>query len=340
VLSLLRIGSLTRVPLGLVAALCMATACGSASPITGDVASPSRTASTTPTSSCPGVAPSSRAGASVAYDAGRRVTVLFGGFSAASKQTLDETWLFDGRCWQQARFASKPGPRVHAGMAYHPLVGRTVLIGGRSETPNLDYPYDAWSWDGAGWTRLTGAPQLASSVASYDQARQVVVVFGWGLAGVPETWTWDGITWARKSSPQSPSTYAQSAMCFDRSTLNVLLYGGVSHNVSGGVSSDMWLWDGSAWSQLKPVNSPGPRFELILLCGPQTVLYGGLTDQYGKLGSGTWVWNGSDWRQIPSMHTPTDCCGAAFYDGSRQMVIETGRDGIPIWSWTGADWAS
>lgn len=233
-----------------------------------------------------------------------------------------------------------PAPRVHAGMAYNPAVGRTLLIGGRSETPKQDYPEDAWAWDGTTWTRLTGAPKLDFPLASYDQARQVVVVFGFGPAGGPETWTWDGTTWATKLSARSPSAFAQSAMCFDRSTQMLLLYGGWSKSATGGVSSATWLWDGSAWSEPKPAQVPGPRADPVLICGPQTVLFGGLTDQYGKVASGTWVWDGSDWRQVATMHAPSDCCGAAVYDGTTQLVFETGQDGIPFWSWNGLDWAS
>lgn len=326
-------------PLLVASVFCVAISCGSARPNTGDVASQSRVGSPAPTPSCATASPSHRTGASAAFDAGRQVTVVFGG-SGGGSSTLDETWLFDGNCWQHVNPAVSPAPRLLGAMAYDPMVRLTLLIGGRSQIPGQpDYPEDAWTWDGTAWARITGAPKLDFPLAAYDQARHVVIVFGFGPAGLAETWTWDGTTWLRKLSTQSPSVVSQSAMCFDRSTLKVLLYGGVSQIVSGGVSAATWLWDGNAWSQAKPAHDPGPRYDHVLSCGLQTILFGGLVDQTGGLGSGTWVWDGADWQQVAAAHAPPDCCGAAVYDGSRQLIFETAHDGMPTWSWSGSDWA-
>jgi hypothetical protein len=329
-----------RAALLFASALYIVTACGRVGPTPGDLASASGTATPTPTPACATRPPSHRSGASAAYDQGRRVTVVFGG-DAGGSRTLDETWLFDGLCWQQAHPALSPAPRIGAGMAHDPVLGRTLLIGGRSQPPvQPDFPEDAWTWDGTAWTRLAGAPKLDFPLASYDEARLVVVVFGWGPAGVPETWTWDGTTWVRRMSPKSPSVVSQSAMCFDRSTHKLLLYGGVSTSIGGGVSSETWLWDGSIWTQWQPAHVPGPRFNHLLSCGAKTVLFGGLVDLSppARIASDTWLWDGADWQQVATTHTPSDCCGAAVYDGNRQMILETGHDGIPIWSWNGSDW--
>jgi hypothetical protein len=320
-----------------VAVVLIATGCVAVPP-TSQVASPSRTSSPMP--SCASIAPTHRPGASLAFDAGHQQTVLFGGLASTSK-TLDETWLFDGSCWQQAHPTTSPTPRFSAGMAYDPLAGRTLLIGGRSQQPAGPdyYPQDAWTWDGTAWMQLTAAPKLNFPIASFDQARQLVVVFGWGVGGLPETWTWDGAAWVNKAPPKSPSVVAQSAMCFDQSTRKMLLYGGWSRSVAGGVSDETWLWDGSSWNRAQPVHVPGPRSDLALLCGSGTVLFGGLTNQQGTRANDTWVWDGSDWHTVLSTHTPEDCCGATVYDGKRPVFFETGRDGIPMWSWTGSDWA-
>jgi hypothetical protein len=323
-----------------VAALGGSMACGRIGPTASDAASSSRLASPMPLlSSCSAVGPTRRYGASATYDAARKVTVMFGGGAATAPKTLNETWLFDGHCWQQAHPMTNPAPRLGAAMAYDPIVGLTLLIGGRSRPPvQPDYPQDAWTWDGTTWTRVANAPSLDFPFAEYDQARRVVVVFGWGPANVPETWTWDGTTWARKASQQSPAAAAQAAMCFDVGSQKVILYGGWSSSVAGGVSNSTWLWDGSTWSQPKPLHNPGPRFEHILICGRQTVLYGGMIDQRATVATDTWAWDGSDWQRVASTHVPDDCCGVAVYDGSRYIMFEAGRDGIPIWLWSGSDW--
>jgi len=275
----------------------------------------------------------------MAYDPGRQVIVMFGGLANAP-ETVNETWLFEGHCWQQSHPAINPAPRLGAGLAYNPMVALTLLIGGRSQPPvEPDYPQDAWTWDGTTWTRLAGAPKLYFPLASYDEARKVVVVFGWGTANVPETWTWDGKTWARKLSPKSPGV-ATPAMCFDRSTQKVGLYGGFGH-AEGGVSSSTWLWDGKVWTKAQTAHNVGPRINHVLLCGKQTVLFGGLINLQTNVGAtDTWVWDGAvtDWNPVTPAHHPPVCCGAAVYDGSRLMMFETGTDGIPVWSWTGSDW--
>jgi hypothetical protein len=266
------------------------------------------------------------------------VTVLFGGIGVAPN-TIDETWLFDGRLWRRAQTDISPPPRIHGAMAYHPGVSRTLLIGGRTQTPGpLDYPLDAWVWDGVTWTKLEGAPKLHFPLASYDEARHVVVVFGWGPASLPETWTWDGVAWVSKPSQQSPSVASQAGMCFDRSTQKTVLYGGVSVIIAGGASSETWLWDGAAWSQAHPAHVPGPRFEHALICGGQTILFGGVTNQQGTVATETWRWDGADWHKMDPAHKPPVCCGAVAYDGDRMMLFETSSDGIPVWTWTGSDW--
>ena len=122
-----------------------------------------RSASPSPAASCPGSGPSHRSNAAAAFDSGHGVTVLFGG-DIASSSTTNETWLFDGRCWQQVHPATVPAPRSGAGMVYDPTIARTLLIGGRSKPPlQPDYPQDAWTWDGNNWTPVQGAPQIELS---------------------------------------------------------------------------------------------------------------------------------------------------------------------------------
>jgi hypothetical protein len=320
----------------------VASACG-AFPIGqgpgNQTASAVRSTSPSPTPACANSAPSHRAGASAAYDGARKATVMFGGLGNPPN-TLNETWLFDGTCWQPVHPSISPAPRFGAAMAFDPVIRRTLLVGGRTQIAGQpDYPEDAWSWDGTAWALLSGAPHLDFPFASFDPVHRVVVIFGSGSAGRPQTWTWDGATWLQITPSRSPSVDSQSAMCFDQSTSKVLLYGGVSESVNGGVSSATWLWDGAEWSQVSPTHNPGPRFDHLLACGPQTVLFGGLTNQAASVGTGTWLWDGIDWQLATTTQAPDDCCGVVIYDGGRYVVFETGHDSIPLWQWTGSDWS-
>jgi hypothetical protein len=61
------------------------------------------------------------------YDAGRGVTVLFGGSDGSTSN--GETWEWNGTAWTQ-RVVSGPWPRLRHSMAYDAVRGETVLFGG------------------------------------------------------------------------------------------------------------------------------------------------------------------------------------------------------------------
>ena len=60
----------------------------------------------------PSRSPSPRYGHAMAFDSMRRVVVLFGGNDgkAIGGGTVDDTWLWDGSLWHQARPPKKPSP--------------------------------------------------------------------------------------------------------------------------------------------------------------------------------------------------------------------------------------
>ena len=70
-----------------------------------------------------GPAPRSEAG--IAYDAERRVTVLFGGYNDVGGATnrLGDTWEWDGRRWE---LKAETGPSARSGvaLAFHPGLKR------------------------------------------------------------------------------------------------------------------------------------------------------------------------------------------------------------------------
>ena len=59
--------------------------------------------------------PSPRYSPAMAYDAIRRVTVLFGGFAGAPN---DETWVWNGETWTQQFPNPHPSPRCGHAMTY------------------------------------------------------------------------------------------------------------------------------------------------------------------------------------------------------------------------------
>ena len=81
----------------------------------------------------------------MAYDAERRVTVLFGG----------ETCVWDGKSWTRLTPPASPPDRAVHGLAYDPSRQRVVLYGGSRENGRLN---DLWEWDGRNWTARTAEP--------------------------------------------------------------------------------------------------------------------------------------------------------------------------------------
>ncbi|MFO0984293.1 MAG: hypothetical protein U1E76_21650 [Planctomycetota bacterium] len=112
--------------------------------------------------------PTARAGHAMAYDSGRGVTVLFGGYDAAHDA---ETWEGTAAPGRGVSPRWRPAPRAGHAMAYDDARGVTVLFGGYDG----DYLADTWEWTatpgrgGRAWATMTAGARLARCVA-YDSA--------------------------------------------------------------------------------------------------------------------------------------------------------------------------
>ncbi|MFQ5505461.1 MAG: Kelch repeat-containing protein [Planctomycetota bacterium] len=125
----------------------------------------------------PKTSPQARSDYAMAYDPGRRRTVLFGGHG--DRLLLDQTWEWDGTDWVEAKPLARPAARVGHNMAYIPAMGGILLFGG-IDSNNL-YLNDTWSFDGKTWTKLS-IPAIPASLfflswyAAHDVGRQRVVL--------------------------------------------------------------------------------------------------------------------------------------------------------------------
>ncbi|HEY2515473.1 MAG TPA: kelch repeat-containing protein, partial [Polyangiaceae bacterium] len=151
--------------------------------------------------------PSARSGAAMTYDARRKKVVLFGGTPTAANPAgpSADLWEYDGAigAWTQATpGGAAPAPRTNASLVFDPARGTSVLLGG---TDAHGSRFDAWEWDGVGWTRRrAGASPAARSGAdaAWIPARQSAILFG-GVRGDGEralsrdTWFWRDGDWAR-----------------------------------------------------------------------------------------------------------------------------------------------
>ena len=214
--------------------------------------------------------------------------------------------------------------------------------------------------DLARWKDLSSAGSPVSvggfAMAFDEQAQRVVLFYGadkGGLRLVSETWEWDSATWTQKSTA-GPAGRVNQAMVYDASSQVVLLYGGQGadpHGTFTQLLGDTWVWNGTEWTELHPVNHPSPRAGHSLAFDAargEVVLFGGdetdSLDMQGPYLNDTWVWNGTDWDlKDPQDAPPARFRHAMTYDANRQKIVLFGgndADG-PVndtWEWDGILW--
>jgi len=127
---------------------------------------------------------------------------------------------------------------------------------------------------------LTSPPPLNGGAITYDPVHHQVVLFGGSTGGgvsivisanigVPlaETWTWDGMTWTQQHPAHNPPAVAQQSMAYDPVLGGVVMFNGgavspAEYDLTGSkgfYNNQLWLWDGTDWTQLFTSTVPGPR---------------------------------------------------------------------------------
>lgn len=299
---------------------------------------------------------------SMAYDAVRQRTIVFGGlnktyFSWDANNVLGDTWEWDGSTWMLQRTPDGPRPRYGAAMVYDVARRRTILFGGRTGSSSESiYLGDTWEWDGVRWTQrldVGGISPRSDYVMAYDPLRQRVVLFGRSHGGenTNETWEWDGSQWLQQSpSIIPPSSSGFLGMSYDdiRQRI-VLVMTGSNDNIA------VWEWDGINWYKRYPPSAPTARRDATIVYNPirhRLLLTGGRTLTQDTTLSESWEWDGSAWRLL---ETPflARYNHRMVYDTARQQIIvvggaqrdRTGNNQIAwgilddTWEWDSQEWS-
>lgn len=269
------------------------------------------------------VNPSPRLAFTMAYDAARNETVLFGGIALnpdGSSRLLADTWIWNGTTWSLRAPASSPTPRVFASMVYDAARRQVVLFGGCPDPEN---------------SFCTGS----------------------------ETWTWDGVTWTQKSPPVSPSPRTIQAMVYDAAMQQVILHGGVDPTREEGFLADTWSWNGSTWVQREVAPGSLPRLAVSILGVGGVMAYDAvrqevvlLTAKFSPLDGfdfnivETWTFNGIAWNlklSTSDRALAPSALGSMAYDEVRRQVVAFSAEASPAnpdivisstWTWNGASW--
>jgi hypothetical protein len=270
-------------------------------------------------------APTPWRGMTIAFDANRKVVVLFGG-TGETGMVLNETWEFDGKSWSKIATAHMPPARFWHGMAYDAARSKVVLFGGW-QTDNGGALSDTWEYDGKDWTQIQTANPGARGYGPgmvYDTCRKKVVLFGGAATSgdyYGDTWEYDGTSWKKVATQNAPSKRGLTAMAFDSTRCVTVLFGGINNGVG---YNDTWEYNGVNWSKIAIATAPAARWAHALtydsLLG-QVLLFGGYTPATNKQVNDTWVYDGQGWVKLTPTTSPSirEQHVLAF-DGSRVLL--------------------
>jgi len=231
--------------------------------------------------------PLGRDSSGLVYDPSDGAMMLFGGYTPATSNALNDTWLFRGGTWTEVPTGNGPSPRYGFGLVWDVHTSTDVLFGGYSPlcpTATANLCNDTWSWSAGTWTELhtTGAPPARYELSlTYDGTDGYVLLFG-GYGGskclqpggyCQDTWRYAAGSWTQIAtggtpcgnnatgnctSLVAPGPRAEAAMAFDSADGYVVLFAG--QNQSAGTMSDSWKYVGGNWTPLAPTHVPYGRY--------------------------------------------------------------------------------
>ena len=279
--------------------------------------------------------PSPRYSAALAYDAARKVFVLFGGqFESTS---FDETWTFDGNTWKLQTPGHKPRPRRDAAMAYDPSLREIVLYGGLVPDGNEgSEAADTWKWDGSDWAEVSGdnrGPRYRDG-ARMVTAGDHVILFGGHIGNVSyfgDAWTFDGSTWTRLDHDPAPAGRGDAAIAWNPLDSSLLVYGGLGLRAGAGPGNiglpltDAWSLKGGTWARLT-ASGPPALYDASAMWDERNqavVLLFGMSCP--RPVDDAWVWNGSTWIQA-KVPVPARWAAATARDTDGNVLVFGGND--------------
>jgi hypothetical protein len=198
---------------------------------------------------------------SMTYDAGRGVTVLYGGTrdGNASNGALFYVWEYDGVSWVHRQVGEGyPQLRVAASMVFDPVRNLSTLFGGYGPSIEGDHKElsDTWTWDGNAWSQVAVATPpgaLFDQAIAWDTVRNKAILQGGATIQVfrppaggtyysymsnAGTWEWDGQNWAAIGMATPSPARSQHAMAFDSARGKVVMFGGLLNTTF--VPGDTW----------------------------------------------------------------------------------------------------
>lgn len=243
--------------------------------------------------------------------------------------------------WNLIETKSSPPVFANGAVAYSTTSSKAILFGGITTDRWLD---ETWEWDGNDWTKLspTDHPDAREKHAmAYDGFRDRVVLFGGVMdkTSFGDTWEWDGSNWHLANPIHKPPARCCHAMGYDSVSRKVLLYGGWdhTHNV---FFSDIWMWDGTDWTEITCCSLSPMAAHVMVDFPPQNRVISVSAVDFVA----TWAWDGSNWNDLAINPSPARADGRMAYDSKHKQAIFFGgiqNDKLlnDTWVFEGTKWS-
>ncbi|WP_311764962.1 cadherin-like beta sandwich domain-containing protein [Paenibacillus agricola] len=258
--------------------------------------------------------------------------------------------------WERVTVNLPPDARQAASMVYDENADNVVMFGGQGNSGLFD---ETWIWDGRqkSWKEILNLSPKPSNrqgaVMAYDAVSKKVLLFGGeGQSGVlGDTWLWNGTdaTWEEVTGLIShPSARGGAQLAYDGEQL--VLFGGYTGSGNSKTPlGDTWLWDGAAWTQAQPDQSPPAAYGgKMVYDGNTAVQYGGnigsITASYvGQISTKTfthddsspllWQWDraAKSWTSTNGPETYGRWGQTMAYDGRRVVLFSGERDYVHMY---------
>ena len=298
-----------------------------------------------------GVGPQPRSLFAFVTDPVNNAVWLYGGVN--DEQSFFDFWRFQNGHWDEIPISEGPTSCAYPVAAYDSDRQKIVMLC----TDSTMFEFDGTKWTQVANGLKTLPPSRRFSSMVYDPTLKKTVLFGgYDSNYLDQTWTWDGTTWTRvKKNP--PPSRALASMWYDPTLKKTVIYAGIGRLTSDdrlSRFSDMWTFDGTGWTELKPSGgTPGPRYGAETAVDPRTnkvLLFGGLrldTDSAGVqtqvYADDTWEWDGTAWKKLaPDVVPPArENAGLTFDPARNEMVMFSGFAGIyqnDTWGYTNGAW--
>jgi hypothetical protein len=247
--------------------------------------------------------PTPRTECTAAYDDTRQRVVLFGGKSVPySASGFNDTWEWNGVAWTQVATATSPAPRLRATMAHDPGRQRMVMVGPSIAT---GLPNELWEYDGSTWspgpplpTQVGFDPRIVHDAAQFE----TLLLGGYDSVGRHgRVYAWNGVSWTQRAGFGSlPYHSFGCEVTADPAGSGLLMYG-VSNSL-GGVSDELWRFDGRDWLLVSP-GGPSARSDASLWTMAAGVhLFAGFAGVAFR--NDLWRWDGQSWTQLSTAVQP------------------------------------